>query len=127
MGVERALSEILTDHRIVVITLPSGGEMQLCLRVDRRVADRETEIEALHARLRRRARAWRLRLELADLCYHSGQWEAAREAYRQAVALNPTCFAASTPLTFSNLVAKSLESVETAASVIARSSEMICA
>jgi RNA polymerase sigma factor (sigma-70 family) len=93
-GVEQALTEIVTDHRIVRITLPSGGEMQLCLRVDPRAARREPEIDALRARLHDRPRAWKSRLELADLCYHSGHWEAAREEYRRVLAANPACFAA---------------------------------
>src|SRR5205823_14121789 len=68
-AVERALSEIVTDHRIVSIALPRGGEMQLCLRVDGKLARREAEIENRRAELASRPGAWKQRLELAELCY----------------------------------------------------------
>jgi RNA polymerase sigma factor (sigma-70 family) len=93
-AVERALTEIVSDFRIVAITLPTGGEMQLCLRVDREMADRAPEIEARRARLQRYPRAWKKRLELAELCYHGGAWEAAQREYREALRINPRCFAA---------------------------------
>ena len=93
-AVEQALTDIVSEHRIVNVTLPSGGEMQLCLRVDVHKARREQEIESRRAQLSRQPRAGRKRLELADLCYHSGRWEEAQREYREALAINPRCFAA---------------------------------
>lgn len=99
-GVERALTEVVSEHRIVTITLPAGGEMQLCLRVDRALAGRAVEtdgalpIEALIRRLERHPRAWKKRLELADLCYYSGRWTEARSYYEATLEINPGCFVA---------------------------------
>lgn len=92
---ERALTEIVSDYRIVTMTLPSGGELQLYLWVDRQAALREGEIAARRRELPRRPRAWKPRLELAELCYHCGQWAAARELYQAVLALQPACAAAS--------------------------------
>ena len=97
--IEAALTEIVGDHRIAAIALPSGGEVQLCLRVDRRRAEQETEIESRRAELAIRPRAWRRRLELADICYQSGRWDEAREELRTTLRVNPSCFAASLRLT----------------------------
>jgi RNA polymerase sigma factor (sigma-70 family) len=93
-AVERALTDIVSEYRIVGVTLPSGGEIQLCLRVEREMASREPEIETRRAQLQNKPRAWKQRLELAELCYHSGRWAEAREEYRAALAANPRCFAA---------------------------------
>jgi tetratricopeptide (TPR) repeat protein len=68
--------------------------MQLCLRVDRARAGRAAEIEALTEQLAGQPRAWQKRLELADLCYHSGRWAEARSHYERTLAVNPRCFAA---------------------------------
>ncbi len=93
-SLEQAISEIVRDSRIVNITLAGGGEIQLCLRVDRRIALRGDEIVARRRRLERYPRAWKPFLEFADLCYHCGRWQEAREAYRAALARQPACFAA---------------------------------
>jgi RNA polymerase sigma factor (sigma-70 family) len=92
--VERALAEIVSDHRIVAIILPSGGEMQLCLRVDPRLAAHAPAIEARRRELASRPRAWKQRLDLAEICYHSGRWEEARQLYREALSIYPGCYAA---------------------------------
>lgn len=96
--VELSLREIVAEHRIVTLTLPSGGEVQLCLRVDAGLAGREVEIEQRRARLRRRGPAatiaWRKWLELADLCYHSGRWAEARDAYERVLTARPGCLEA---------------------------------
>lgn len=90
-AVERALSEIVTGWRIVTLTLPHGGEFQLRLRVDPEVARAEGEIEARRLALTRRPAAWRKRLELAEICYHSGRWAEAREEYRRVLDQQPAC------------------------------------
>src|SRR5579871_963653 len=93
-SIEQALAEIVRDVRIVTITLPGGCEMQLCLRVDRRLALREEELVARRRRLQRHPRAWKPYLEFADLCYHCGHWQEAKGAYRSVLARNPGCFVA---------------------------------
>src|SRR5262249_245597 len=92
-AVERALTEIVSSCRIVTIALPTGGECQLCLRVDREQAARETDIEPRRARLAGRPRAWKQRLQLAELCDHSGRWAEAKVEYRAVLAANPSCHA----------------------------------
>ncbi|MCW3052159.1 MAG: Tetratricopeptide 2 repeat protein, partial [Chthonomonadales bacterium] len=96
--VEQALSEIVSDLNIVNITLPGGGEFQLCLRVDRQRAQGKQVLDIQRRRLQRHPRAWKPYLEFAELCYHSGHWPEAREAYRTALHRNPACFAAALSL-----------------------------
>jgi RNA polymerase sigma factor (sigma-70 family) len=93
-AVERALEEIVSSYRVVNVTLPGGGTLQLCLRIDREQAAREAEIEPLRARLAARPRAWKQRLQLADLCYHSGRWSEAQSEYRSVLAAHPACHGA---------------------------------
>src|SRR5205823_1860854 len=85
---------IVSDHRVVTIRLPSGGEVQLCLRLDRQLGSREGEIAARRTWLRSQPRAWRKRLELAEICYHCGRWEEARELYREILTIQPVCLPA---------------------------------
>jgi len=92
--VEQSLSAIVTDVRIVTLTLPGGAEIQLCLRVRRDLAAREREIDALRQELRALPRAWRKRLEIAEICDHAGRWQEAREAYGEVLAIRPGCFPA---------------------------------
>ena len=92
-AVEQALSEIVGDVRIVNVTLPSGGELQICMRVDRRLTLSEQEFGVRRRQLQRHPRAWKPYLEFAEFCYHGGHWREAREAYRTALARNPACFA----------------------------------
>jgi RNA polymerase sigma-70 factor (ECF subfamily) len=94
-AVERALTDVVSDHQIVSITLPGGGEVQLYLRVDRELARRAPEIEARSRRIASQPRAWKKRLELAELCYHSGRWKEARQAYQEVLSVHPRCFEAS--------------------------------
>src|SRR5205807_2144841 len=95
---ERALREIVGDYRVVTLSLEGGTEVQLCLRVDREVARAEPEIQArlalLEARAPRGPAAWKERLALAEICYHAGRWEQAREQYRAVLEQDPACFAA---------------------------------
>jgi RNA polymerase sigma factor (sigma-70 family) len=93
-AVEQALTDIVSDYRIVTVSLPGGPEMQLCLRVDPQIAGRAPEIEAQRARLQNRPRAWKQRLELAELCYHGGFWEQALHEYREVLDRHPGCFPA---------------------------------
>ena len=86
---EARLSEIVHDVRIVTIPLPSGGELQLCLGVDRRLSAGESDIAARRAALARQPNAWKKRLELAERLYHSGRWDEACEAYRAVLSLRP--------------------------------------
>lgn len=87
---ERALSGVVTECRSVAIRTASGAELVICLRVNRQLAGRAAEIETLRGAGRGQTR-WRQRLELAELCYHSGEWDAAIEEYRGVVALRPEC------------------------------------
>jgi RNA polymerase sigma factor (sigma-70 family) len=93
-AVERALEEIVSSYRVVNVTLPGGGDLQLCLRIDRDQAAREAEIEPLRARLAARPRAWKQRLQLAELCYHSGRWSEAQTEYRAVLAARAACHGA---------------------------------
>jgi tetratricopeptide (TPR) repeat protein len=94
-AVEKALIETIRTFRIVDIVVPSGGEIQICLLVDRQVASREAQILSRKAELARLQGDWRAHLQLAELYYHSGRWDEATEQYRFVLALNPRCFAAS--------------------------------
>ncbi len=91
--VERALSDIVRDYRIVSVQLPTGGELQLALREEQPTL-REPEIELLRQKLAGTPRAWKKRLELAEICYHTGRWHEARQEYRDVLARRPACSAA---------------------------------
>ena len=98
-GLEARLSDIVRDVRIVTIPLAvSGGELQLCLGIDRRLASHEEDLTERRAALARQPRAWRKRLELAERLYHSGHWDESREAYRAVLALQPGCVRAAVAL-----------------------------
>jgi len=97
-AIEQALSEIVREVRIVDVKLPSGGEIQLCLGVDSRLAGQAEQIAGRRRRLARHPRAWRPFMEFADLCYNCGRWEEAREAYREVLHRNPACGSAALKL-----------------------------
>ncbi|WP_395140876.1 RNA polymerase sigma factor, partial [Armatimonas sp.] len=79
---ERALTEIVHDARIITVALPSGGELQLCLRGESRLVSQEAEIATRRRQLQRHPRAWKPFLEFAQLCYRAGHWKEARDAYQ---------------------------------------------
>lgn len=58
------------------------------------MASREKEVETRRAQLQNKPRAWKQRLELAELCYHSGRWEEARQAYQETLRITPRRFEA---------------------------------
>jgi len=93
--VEEQLTEIVSEACIVTVPLESGGELQICLRGERGSTRRDADIAARRKELQRHPRAWKQRLDFAELCYHLGQWEQAREGYRAVLALRPACAAAS--------------------------------
>ena len=91
---EEALSEIVTPSRIVTVKLPSGGEFQLCVRVDQRLAHQTETIDTLRQALERHPRAWKPLLACADQCYHRGSWDEAREFYIETLRRSPACLPA---------------------------------
>jgi len=80
---------------VVEIRVPTGGEIQLCLRIDGDLNGAESEIESRRGRLRFRPDAWKKRLELAEMLYHCARWDEAQEEYRRVLAANAACYAAS--------------------------------
>ncbi len=91
---EQALSEIVTPSRIVTVKLPSGGEFQLCVRVDQRLAHQAETLGTLRQALERHPRAWKPLLAFADQCYHCGSWDEAREFYIETLRRSPACLPA---------------------------------
>ncbi len=93
--IEQKISEIVLEARIVTVPLQSGGELQICLRVDNGLVRREADIAARRQHLKAYPHAWKQRLAFAELCYHCGKWEEARDAYRAILAHRPACYEAS--------------------------------
>ncbi|WP_395145338.1 RNA polymerase sigma factor, partial [Armatimonas sp.] len=91
---EQALSEIVTPSRIVTVQLPSGGEIQLCVRVDQRLASQASTLPERRRTLGRYPRAWKPWLVFAELAYHCGVWDEARLAYQETLTRNPACLPA---------------------------------
>lgn len=93
-AVEGALAEIIVSFRIVTLTLPTGGQVQLRLRGDPKLARLGSEIGSRRQRLQQGKGSWRKRLELAEICYHSGRWKEAMSEFRRVLAEEPSCFTA---------------------------------
>ncbi len=91
---EEALSEIVTPSRIVTVQLPSGGEIQFCVRVDQRLASQASTLPERRRALGRYPRAWKPWLVFAELAYHCGVWDEARLAYQETLTRNPACLPA---------------------------------
>lgn len=87
--IERALTDIVVEHRIVEILLPSTGHAQICVRVGKPPADVRSTAKAPRA-----GGGFRQQLAYAETCFRQGRWTEAREEYRQALAQTPNCFEA---------------------------------
>lgn len=82
---EARLSDIVRDVRIVTISLLGGRELQLCLGIPQRLSQ---QVDDKPAQL---LLSWQRQLERADRLYYQGQWEQARAAYQETLALQPAC------------------------------------
>ncbi len=87
--IERALTGIVGEYRIIEVSLPSAGQTQLCIRVRTGYSD-----SAPAGRSSRPAHGVRQQLAYAESCYYRGEWTEAREEYRLALAQTPGCFEA---------------------------------
>lgn len=102
-AVERRLSDIVSDFRVVTIHLAPGGEMHLCLRVDpQKVAPAEEVARRREQLAQRRPQqqqwAGMAHAELAEVCYHSGLWKEAEDLWRQALRIDPRAYPAAVGL-----------------------------
>ena len=75
--------------QLVPITQPSGAKLNAQLVLDRKPTRQQMKLTTLRKYVQQHPRGWKKRLELAELLYTMGHWQAAIEQYQQVLDRQP--------------------------------------